>query len=58
MDFEELALTGSQIANGKIFFEDFSSAYSVYLVHFYGPISQRTFLYNLGIDVRATVRLF
>ncbi|CAF1665886.1 unnamed protein product [Rotaria magnacalcarata] len=39
VDFEELALSGSQISN----------------VHFYGPISQRNFLYNLGIDVRATI---
>ncbi|CAF0937151.1 unnamed protein product [Adineta ricciae] len=38
VDFEELALSGSQIAN----------------VHFYGPVSQRNFLYNLGIDIRAS----
>ncbi|CAF1264061.1 unnamed protein product [Adineta steineri] len=38
VDFEELALSGSQIAN----------------VQFYGPVSQRNFLYNLGIDIRAS----
>ncbi|CAF0759217.1 unnamed protein product [Rotaria sordida] len=38
VDFEELALSGTQISN----------------VQFYGPISQRNFLYNLGIDIRAT----
>ena len=26
-----------------------------FLVQFFGPVSQRNFLYNLGIDVRATV---
>ena len=30
--------------------------FNLHLVHFYGPVSQRSFLYNLGIDVRATVR--
>ncbi|UJR35579.1 hypothetical protein I4U23_028332 [Adineta vaga] len=38
VDFEELALSGNQISN----------------VHFYGPVSQRNFLYNLGIDIRAS----
>ena len=56
MDFEQLALSGTQIANGKkyISLNDFINVQ--FLVQFYGPISQRNFLYNLGIDVRATVR--
>jgi hypothetical protein len=62
VDFEALAIAGSQIANGKTSFVcQISSLYfSLVLlftcqVHFYGPISQRHFLYNMGIDVRATV---
>jgi len=32
--------------------------FSKFIVQFYGPISQRNFLYNLGIDIRATVRQY
>lgn len=55
VDFEELAMTGSQISNGEIRSRAQTIHSLRFSVQFFGPVSQRNFLYNLGIDVRATV---